>query len=91
MVKVSASRREEELAGPAIFFGATKPPTRAEIVSQIPSKYTTDILIGRYFNSYDPATREWPSTNPDPRSGADGYRYSTRPYVPQAGKFHHIR
>jgi hypothetical protein len=58
MVKVTASRKEEELAGPAIFFGATKPPTRPEIVSQIPSKYTTDILIGRYFNSYDPATRK---------------------------------
>jgi hypothetical protein len=32
--------------------------SRAEIMTGLPSKYTTDLLVARYFNSYDPATRE---------------------------------
>lgn len=27
-------------------------------MASLPSKYTTDILVARYFSSYDPATRE---------------------------------
>lgn len=33
-----------------------KPLSRAEILATLPSKYTTDLLVARYFNSYDPAT-----------------------------------
>ncbi|KAK5467939.1 hypothetical protein LTS15_000912 [Exophiala xenobiotica] len=43
-------------AGPALLFGSTVPPSRAEILAQIPSRYMSDILIGRYFNTFDPAT-----------------------------------
>lgn len=43
-------------AGPALLFGSTIPPSRAEILAQIPSRYMSDILIGRYFNTFDPAT-----------------------------------
>ena len=43
-------------AGPALLFGATIPPSRSEILGQIPSRYMSDILIGRYFNTFDPAT-----------------------------------
>lgn len=43
-------------AGPALLFGATIPPPRSEILSHLPSRYMSDILVGRYFNSYDPAT-----------------------------------
>lgn len=43
-------------AGPALLFGATVPPSRAEILGQLPSRYMSDILIGRYFNTFDPAT-----------------------------------
>lgn len=43
-------------AGPALLFGATVPPSRSEILAQIPSRYMSDILIGRYFNTYDPST-----------------------------------
>ncbi|EXJ57241.1 hypothetical protein A1O7_07588 [Cladophialophora yegresii CBS 114405] len=43
-------------SGPALLFGSTVPPSRAEILAQIPSRYMADILIGRYFNTFDPAT-----------------------------------
>jgi hypothetical protein len=41
--------------GPALLFGSTTPPGRGEIMSQMPSRYLTDILVGRYFNTFDPA------------------------------------
>jgi hypothetical protein len=59
MEKVARSRREmgtDVGAGPALLFGATIPPSRSEILAQIPSRYMSDILIGRYFNTFDPAT-----------------------------------
>lgn len=59
MEKVAQSRREmgtDVGAGPALLFGATVPPSRSEILAQIPSRYMSDILIGRYFNTFDPAT-----------------------------------
>jgi Fungal specific transcription factor domain len=59
MEKVAQTRKEagQDIgAGPALLFGATIPPSRAEIFSQIPSRYMCDILISRYFNTYDPAT-----------------------------------
>lgn len=43
-------------SGPALLFGASKPPPQSEILSQLPSKYLTDILVTRYFNTFDPAT-----------------------------------
>jgi hypothetical protein len=33
-----------------------KPLSRPEIMSSLPSKYTADLLVARYFNTYDPAT-----------------------------------
>ena len=57
--KVAQTRRDfgaDVGAGPALLFGATKPPARSEILGQIPSRYMSDILIGRYFNTFDPAT-----------------------------------
>ncbi|KPI45212.1 putative transcriptional regulatory protein [Cyphellophora attinorum] len=59
MEKVAQSRREmgtDVGSGPALLFGATIPPSRNEILAQIPSRYMSDILIGRYFNTFDPAT-----------------------------------
>jgi len=43
-------------AGSSVLFGATVPPPRSEILSQLPNRYMSDILVNRYFNSYDPAT-----------------------------------
>lgn len=33
--------------------------SRPEIMTALPNKYTTDLLVVRYFSSYDPATREY--------------------------------
>ncbi|KAL4916675.1 fungal-specific transcription factor domain-containing protein [Aspergillus aurantiobrunneus] len=45
-----------DVPGSTLLFGAMKVTSRAEIMSSFPSKYTTDMLIARYFNCYDPAT-----------------------------------
>jgi hypothetical protein len=42
-------------SGPALLFGASKPPPRSELISQLPSKYLTDILVARYFDALKPA------------------------------------
>ena len=64
MEKVQAASEDQDFSGPALVFGPMKPPSQAEIMSSFPSKYTTDILISRYFNTYDPAIRAcfmcWP-------------------------------
>lgn len=55
--KVAQTRKgTKDDNGPALLFGATKPPSREEILAQLPSRYTCDILIARYFNTFDPAT-----------------------------------
>ncbi|OQD73777.1 hypothetical protein PENDEC_c013G05658 [Penicillium decumbens] len=54
--KVKAARPETDVPGSTLLFGVMKPLSRAEIMATLPSKYTTDLLIARYFNSYDPAT-----------------------------------
>ncbi|KAI9934646.1 hypothetical protein AWENTII_005837 [Aspergillus wentii] len=54
--KLNATRPPTDIPGSALLFGAMKPTSRGEIMSSLPSKYTTDILVARYFNSYDPAT-----------------------------------
>lgn len=59
MEKIAQTRRNAGVdvnAGPALLFGGTIPPPRNEILRALPSKYMSDILVGRYFNSYDPAT-----------------------------------
>ncbi|CAI7590339.1 unnamed protein product [Penicillium glandicola] len=56
MEKVKASQPATDTPGATLLFGINKPMSRAEIMAGLPSKYTTDILIARYFNSYDPAT-----------------------------------
>jgi hypothetical protein len=59
MEKVEQARKSmgtDVGSGPALLFGSTIPPSRSEILAQIPSRYMSDILIGRYFNTFDPAT-----------------------------------
>lgn len=60
--RVKATRPPTDVPQSTLLFGVMKPMTRAEILSTLPSKYTTDILIARYFNSYDPATRKFSVT-----------------------------
>lgn len=54
--KVKATRPRTDVSESSLLFGAMKPSSRAEIMTSLPSKYTTDLLVARYFNSYDPAT-----------------------------------
>lgn len=57
MHRVAQTRKDmNDDAGPALLFGASKPPPRSEILSVLPSRYLADILVARYFNTFDPAT-----------------------------------
>ena len=57
MHKVAQTRKDtKENSGPALLFGATIPPSREEIMTQVPSRYMTDMAIARYFNTFDPST-----------------------------------
>jgi nucleoside-diphosphate-sugar epimerase len=42
-----------------LLFGSIKSPSKAEIMASFPSRYTTDMLIARYFNTYSPGTRKF--------------------------------
>ncbi|RHZ57794.1 uncharacterized protein CDV56_105572 [Aspergillus thermomutatus] len=54
--KIKTTKLPTDVPGSTLLLGAMKPASRAEIMSSFPSRYTTDMLIARYFNSYDPAT-----------------------------------
>lgn len=59
MEKVKAAHPPTDVPGSNLLFGVNKPMSRNEIMTGLPSKYTTDILVARYFNYHDPATREY--------------------------------
>lgn len=48
------SRTDEVSPGTAFLFGGQKPTAHAEILARFPPKQTADLLISRYFNTYDP-------------------------------------
>ncbi|KGO78290.1 Transcription factor, fungi [Penicillium italicum] len=54
--KVKATRPASDGPGTTLLFGVNKAMSRSEIMTGLPSKYTTDILIARYFNCHDSAT-----------------------------------
>lgn len=54
--KIQATRPEVEAS--TLLFGSMKPSSKAEIMASFPSRYTTDMLIARYFNTYSPGTRK---------------------------------
>ncbi|KAF2728274.1 hypothetical protein EJ04DRAFT_449644 [Polyplosphaeria fusca] len=54
LARYKASQSGESNPGTAFLFGAQKPTTHAEALSRFPPKATADILISRYFNTYDP-------------------------------------
>ncbi|KAI9374394.1 fungal-specific transcription factor domain-containing protein [Aspergillus egyptiacus] len=54
--KLKATKLPTDVPGSTLLFGAMKPTSRAEIMSSLPSKFISDMLIARYFNCYDPAT-----------------------------------
>ncbi|PGH26814.1 hypothetical protein AJ80_01580 [Polytolypa hystricis UAMH7299] len=55
MQKIEDKKGDKAYA-PSLIFGNMKKPSQAEIMSTFPSKYTTDMLMARYFNTYDPVT-----------------------------------
>ena len=56
-VAANKASRPQELnaSGPALLFGASTPPSQKDILAAIPSRYMTDMLVARYFNTFDPA------------------------------------
>ena len=56
--RVAQTRKDmNDDSGPALLFGASKSPPRSEILSHLPSRYLTDLLIARFFNNFDAATQ----------------------------------
>ena len=52
--KVEATQPQTDVPGSALLFGVMKPLNRAEILATLPSKYITDLLVTRFFNTHDP-------------------------------------
>ena len=49
-------KQEKDLSsGPSIFISTGTTPSHQEILAALPSKHSTDMLVTRFFNSYDPA------------------------------------
>lgn len=57
MRRIKASQPDEERVGTSFLFVTEKPSSKEEILRQFPPKSTCDILIARFFNTYnyDPA------------------------------------
>lgn len=45
-------------SGPTLLFGSSKNVTGSEIIAQLPSKYSCDIMIARFFEHLYPALRK---------------------------------
>ncbi len=58
MRKVRAANPEDDTAGTAFLFRARKPMDREEVLAAFPNKPIADMLVARYFESYDPGIRE---------------------------------
>lgn len=54
--KIKASKPDNNDTATLLLFGSVKAPTKAEILSSLPSRYTSDILIARYFNHHRAGT-----------------------------------
>ncbi|KAL5116251.1 hypothetical protein ACEQ8H_005809 [Pleosporales sp. CAS-2024a] len=52
--RYKANRSDENPPGTMFLYGPRKVTTKAEILSQFPPKPTADILVSRFFNTYDP-------------------------------------
>jgi hypothetical protein len=52
--RYKASHSDENPPGTSFLYGQQKPTSKAELLSQFPPKPTADILVSRFFNTYDP-------------------------------------
>ncbi|KAF2847626.1 hypothetical protein T440DRAFT_520755 [Plenodomus tracheiphilus IPT5] len=52
--RYKATHNTERPPGTSFLMGGQKPSSRAEVLSRFPPKPTADILVSRFFNTYDP-------------------------------------
>ncbi|KAJ4372036.1 hypothetical protein N0V83_003809 [Neocucurbitaria cava] len=52
--RYKAAHSEERPPGTSFLMGGQKPSSKAEVLSRFPPKPTADILVSRFFNTYDP-------------------------------------
>ncbi|KAJ4288152.1 hypothetical protein N0V90_012169 [Kalmusia sp. IMI 367209] len=52
--RYKAMHTDDSNIGTAFLFGSQKPMSQTELLSRFPPKPTADILVSRYFNTYDP-------------------------------------
>ncbi|KAH7372239.1 hypothetical protein BKA66DRAFT_572363 [Pyrenochaeta sp. MPI-SDFR-AT-0127] len=52
--RYKAAHSEERPPGTSFLMGGQKPSSRADVLSRFPPKNTADILVSRFFNTYDP-------------------------------------
>lgn len=58
--KVQAAKPSGEFTqNPVFLFGGSNPPEFSELLAALPKRAVVDQLVGRYFNSLDPAVREY--------------------------------
>lgn len=54
MKRYKAAHCEDRAPGTSFLMGGQQPSSRAEVLSHFPPKQTADILVSRFFNTYDP-------------------------------------
>ena len=52
--RYKATHVEDRPPGTSFLMGGQKPSSKAEVLSRFPPKSTADILVSRFFNTYDP-------------------------------------
>ncbi|KAL5416183.1 hypothetical protein PMIN03_002222 [Paraphaeosphaeria minitans] len=52
--RYKAAHTDDMNVGTAFLFGSQKPMTQPELLQRFPPKQTADLLVSRYFNTYDP-------------------------------------
>lgn len=52
--RYKAAQTDDMNSGTAFLFGSQKPMSQPELLQRFPPKHTADILVSRYFNTYDP-------------------------------------
>lgn len=53
--RFKATHSTDRPPGTSFLMGGQKPSSKAEVLSRFPTKPTADILVSRFFNTYDPA------------------------------------
>jgi ribosomal protein S15P/S13E len=56
-MKIASLSHQQDDSGPTLLFGSSRNMSRAEILSQLPSRYTSDLLVTRFWAHLYPAMR----------------------------------